>query len=34
VNGPMANVPEFFEAFGVKAGDPMWRGEAERVRIW
>ncbi len=34
VNGPMANVPEFFEAFGVKAGDAMWRAEAERVRIW
>jgi putative endopeptidase len=34
VNGPLANVPAFDEAFGVKAGDPMWRPEETRVRIW
>ncbi len=34
VNGPLANVPEFYDAFGVKPGDPMWRPEAERVSIW
>jgi putative endopeptidase len=34
VNGPFANVPEFYEAFGVKPGDPMWRAEDARVRIW
>ena len=34
VNGPMANVPEFDEAFGVKAGDAMWRPEEVRVKIW
>ncbi|HET7453234.1 MAG TPA: M13 family metallopeptidase [Thermoanaerobaculia bacterium] len=34
VNGPMANVPEFDEAFGVKPGDGMWRPEETRVRIW
>ncbi len=34
VNGPFSNVPEFFEAFGIKEGDPMWRPEAERVKIW
>ncbi len=34
VNGPFADVPEFYEAFGVKEGDPMWRAEAVRVRIW
>jgi putative endopeptidase len=34
VNGPFANVPEFYEAFGVKPGDAMWRPEADRVSIW
>ena len=34
VLGPMSNIPEFYEAFGVKQGDPMWRPETERVRIW
>jgi putative endopeptidase len=34
VNGPVANVPEFDEAFGVKPGDGMWRAEETRVRIW
>ena len=24
----------FFEAFGIKAGDPMWLEEKDRVRIW
>ncbi|MSR47142.1 MAG: M13 family peptidase [Planctomycetes bacterium] len=34
VIGPMVNVPEFMQAFDVKPGDPMWRDEAARVRIW
>lgn len=34
VNGPFANIPEFYEAFGVKAGDPMWRADSVRVSIW
>jgi len=34
VLGPVVNVPEFYEAFGVKKGDPMWRDEAARARIW
>jgi len=34
VNGPVSNVPEFYEAFGVKQGDSLWRPEAERVKIW
>jgi len=34
VLGPVVNVPEFYEAFGVKKGDAMWRDEAARARIW
>jgi putative endopeptidase len=34
VLGPMANIPEFYEAFGVKPGQPMWRPDSTRVRIW
>jgi putative endopeptidase len=34
VNGPLANVPEFDSAFGVKPGDPMWRADETRVKIW
>jgi putative endopeptidase len=34
VNGPFANVPEFYEAFGVKEGDKMYRAEGIRVKIW
>jgi len=34
VNGPLSNMPEFYEAFGVKPGRAMWRAESDRVRIW
>ena len=34
VNGPLANIPEFYKAFGVKPGDPMYLPENQRVRIW
>ncbi len=34
VNGPFANLPEFYEAFGIKQGDAMWRPEKLRVKIW
>jgi putative endopeptidase len=34
VLGPMSNIPAFYDAFGVKPGQPMWRPEADRVRIW
>ncbi|MCI0415954.1 M13 family metallopeptidase [bacterium] len=34
VNGPVANMPEFCEAFGIKPGDKMYRPEDARVRIW
>jgi putative endopeptidase len=34
VLGPLSNIPEFHEAFGVKEGQAMWRPAAERVHIW
>ncbi|MBY0558070.1 MAG: M13 family metallopeptidase [Burkholderiaceae bacterium] len=34
VLGPLSNLPEFHEAFGIKPGQPMYRAPAERVRIW
>lgn len=34
VNGPMANSVEFYEAFGVKEGNKMWRADSLRVSIW
>jgi len=33
-NVVVANLPEFYSAFGVKPGDRMYRAPAERVRIW
>ena len=34
VNGPVVNMPEFYEAFGVKPGDKMYRPDSLRVVIW
>ena len=34
VNGPMVNIPAFYEAFGVKKGDKMFREDSLRVNIW
>jgi putative endopeptidase len=34
VNGPLANIPEFLTAFGIRAGEPMWRPDSLRVKIW
>jgi putative endopeptidase len=34
VLGPLANVQEFYEAFGVKPGQPMYRTPGTHVRIW
>ncbi|QHS55069.1 M13 family metallopeptidase [Mucilaginibacter sp. 14171R-50] len=34
VNGPFSDVPEFYEAFGVKKGDKMWLDPDKRVKIW
>lgn len=34
VLGPLSNLPEFYEAFDVKAGDKMYRKPEDRVIIW
>jgi putative endopeptidase len=34
VNGPLANVTEFYETFKVEPGDAMYRPEHLRVKIW
>ncbi len=34
VIGPVSNVPEFYEAFGVKEGDKMYRPDSLRLVIW
>jgi len=33
-NGPLSNMQEFHEAFGISAGDTMFKAEADRVDIW
>ncbi|NML64796.1 M13 family metallopeptidase [Hymenobacter sp. RP-2-7] len=33
-NGPLMNMPEFYQAFGCKEGDKMTRATADRSRIW
>ncbi len=34
VDGPVSNIDVWYEAFGVKDGDAMFRAPSERVRIW
>ena len=34
VNVSVRNFQSFFDAFGIKEGDPMYRPESERVHIW
>lgn len=34
VNGPLANLPAFAEAFGIAAGEPMALAEGLRAHIW
>lgn len=34
VIGVLSNMPEFYQAFGVKAGDQMYRDEAVRGKVW
>jgi predicted metalloendopeptidase len=33
-NAPVRNVPEFYDAFGVKDGDQMFLAPAQRAKIW
>lgn len=34
INGTMTNLKDFYDAFGVKDGDKLFRPESERVEIW
>lgn len=34
VLGPLSNIAEFYDAFGVKEGDKMYRKPEDRVQIW
>ncbi len=34
INGPMANIPEFYKAFGIKEGSAMHQSDSLRVNIW
>jgi putative endopeptidase len=34
VNGPMVNIPDFYDAFGIKPGNKMYRVDSLRVNIW
>lgn len=34
VNAALRNMQEFYDAFGIKKGDPMYLDESERVIIW
>ncbi len=33
-NGPLSDFPAFYEAFDVKPGDPMYRPDSVRAKIW
>src|SRR3989344_2073664 len=34
VNGPLSNLPEFYEAFSVKKGDKLFSAPSDRAKIW
>jgi putative endopeptidase len=34
VNGPLSNMPAFYDAFRVKPGDKMYRPDSLMVKIW
>ena len=34
INGPLQNMPEFYEAFGIKPGSKMRRADDKRIVIW
>lgn len=33
-NGPLSNMPEFYQAFDIKEGDNMWRPDSLRAQVW
>jgi putative endopeptidase len=34
VLGPLSNMPEFYETFGIKKGDALWRPDSLIAKIW
>lgn len=34
INGPLSNMPEFYQTFGIKPGDSMFQPDSSRVVIW
>jgi len=34
INGPVSNEPAFYEAYGVKKGDNLYRTPADRETVW
>jgi putative endopeptidase len=34
INGPLSNIPEFYETFGVKENNKMYLPQEKRVQIW
>nr|MBP9880840.1 hypothetical protein [Chitinophagales bacterium] len=34
VNGTVVNIPEWYQAFGIKEGDKMYLPETDRAKIW
>ena len=34
INAPLSHMPEFYAAFDVREGDPMYRAPEERAKIW
>lgn len=34
VNGPLSNLPEFYDAFMVKKGDQLYRKSEDRAKVW
>ena len=33
-NGPLSDFPEYYESFGCESGDPMFRADGMRAKIW
>ena len=34
INGPLANIPQFYKTFNIKPGSPMYKPDSLRVEIW